>query len=134
MMQSLLSSIFKLNKSANEQTTTTLNNNYETIDHPYDPTLKLCIYHEKQMKEMCALHALNNLFQERFFTKKLLDDLSNALCAEQSSDSWINPNKSVLGTGNYNVSVIMRAVQLKDHECVWFNKNKYNNDSRHISM
>lgn len=33
------------------------------------------IYHEKQVKELCALHALNNLFQESFFSKQILDDL-----------------------------------------------------------
>lgn len=33
------------------------------------------IYHEKQVKELCALHALNNVFQETFFTKAILDDL-----------------------------------------------------------
>lgn len=32
------------------------------------------IYHEKQCKQMCALHALNNLFQsETAFTKSDLD-------------------------------------------------------------
>jgi hypothetical protein len=34
-----------------------------------------CIYHEKQVKELCALHALNNLFQEKKFTKAILDEL-----------------------------------------------------------
>ena len=33
------------------------------------------IYHEKQVKELCALHALNNLFQETYFTKPILDNL-----------------------------------------------------------
>lgn len=33
------------------------------------------IYHEKQVKELCALHALNNVFQDRFFTKATLDEL-----------------------------------------------------------
>ena len=33
------------------------------------------IYHEKQIKELCALHALNNLFQENFFTKTILDQI-----------------------------------------------------------
>ena len=34
------------------------------------------IYHEKQSKELCALHALNNLFQnEKAYTKKDLNDI-----------------------------------------------------------
>ena len=36
------------------------------------------VYHERQMKELCALHALNNLFQsKRAFTKKDLDEICN---------------------------------------------------------
>ena len=33
------------------------------------------IYHEKQVKELCALHTLNNLFQEKYYTKAKLDDI-----------------------------------------------------------
>jgi josephin len=34
------------------------------------------IYHEKQSKEMCALHALNNLFQDpNAFSRKQLDEM-----------------------------------------------------------
>ena len=34
------------------------------------------IYHEKQIKELCALHALNNLFQDgEAFSKQDLDDI-----------------------------------------------------------
>ncbi len=33
------------------------------------------IYHEKQVKELCALHTLNNLFQEKYYTKAILDDI-----------------------------------------------------------
>jgi hypothetical protein len=33
------------------------------------------IYHEKQEKQLCALHSLNNLFQERIFSKANLDDI-----------------------------------------------------------
>lgn len=34
------------------------------------------IYHERQVKELCALHSLNNLLQEKdAFTQKNLDDI-----------------------------------------------------------
>lgn len=78
------------------------------------------IYHEKQVKELCALHALNNVFQERFFTKATLDEL----CVELSPQEFINPHRSILGRGNYNVNIIMKAVQLKEHEAIWFDKRK----------
>ncbi|XP_003700379.1 josephin domain containing [Megachile rotundata] len=78
------------------------------------------IYHEKQIKELCALHALNNLFQERGFNKQKLDQI----CYSLSPDVWINPHKSLLGFGNYDINVIMAALQQKGREAVWFDKRR----------
>ncbi|XP_074649250.1 josephin-1-like [Tubulanus polymorphus] len=79
------------------------------------------IYHEKQSKEMCALHALNNLYQDsKAFSKKQLD----SICYSLSPASMINPHKSMFGFGNYDVNVLMSAVQLKDSEAIWFDKRK----------
>ncbi|XP_054285000.1 josephin-like protein [Macrosteles quadrilineatus] len=79
------------------------------------------IYHEKQVRELCALHALNNLFQEKkAFTKAELDDI----CQSLSPDVWINPHRSVLGLGNYDVNVIMTALQRRGYEAIWFDKRK----------
>ncbi|BES96056.1 Josephin [Nesidiocoris tenuis] len=79
------------------------------------------IYHEKQVKELCALHALNNLFQSRdAFTKAELDEI----CQSLSPHVWINPHKSLLGLGNYDVNVIMSALQKKGCEAIWFDKRK----------
>lgn len=41
-----------------------------------------------------------------------------------SPDDLINPHKSILGRGNYNINVVMKAVQLKDYEAIWFDKRK----------
>lgn len=79
------------------------------------------IYHEKQIKELCALHALNNLFQQRHFFSKLELD---SVCHSLSPDVWINPHKSFLGLGNYDINVIMKALQSKGLETVWFDKRK----------
>ncbi|XP_061931605.1 josephin-2 isoform X1 [Apis cerana] len=78
------------------------------------------IYHERQVKELCALHALNNLFQERRFSKQELDQI----CYSLSPDVWINPHKSLLGLGNYDINVIMAALQRRGHEAVWFDKRR----------
>ncbi|KAI1296677.1 Josephin-2 [Halotydeus destructor] len=79
------------------------------------------LYHEKQSRQLCAMHALNNLFQEEAFTQKDLDDLCQSLAPECK---FINPHKSPLGLGNYDVNVLMSAVQSKNHEAVWFDKRK----------
>lgn len=33
------------------------------------------VFHEKQRLELCAIHALNNVLQERVFTKETADDI-----------------------------------------------------------
>ncbi|XP_070581376.1 josephin-1-like [Ptychodera flava] len=79
------------------------------------------IYHEKQKRELCALHALNNVFQDgQAYNKQMLDDI----CQSLAPSSMVNPHRSVLGLGNYDVNVIMAALQLKDCEAIWWDKRK----------
>jgi len=79
------------------------------------------IYHERQVREMCALHALNNLFQnESAFSKAELD----SLCYKLSPDAYFNPHKSIFGMGNYDVNVVIAALQTKGYETLWFDKRK----------
>ncbi|XP_068144934.1 josephin-like protein [Drosophila tropicalis] len=79
------------------------------------------IYHEKQTRQLCALHALNNLFQgAESFSKAELDDI----CINLSPDTWVNPHRSVLGLGNYDINVIMTALELRNYQTVWFDKRK----------
>lgn len=66
------------------------------------------------------MHALNNLFQERGFSKQELDQI----CYSLSPDVWINPHKSLLGLGNYDINVIMAALQKRGREAVWFDKRR----------
>ncbi|XP_032834332.1 josephin-1 [Petromyzon marinus] len=79
------------------------------------------LYHERQRRELCALHALNNVFQDGgAFNKEQLDEI----CQRLSPDSMLNPHKSMLGTGNYDVNVIMAALQTKACEAVWWDKRR----------
>ncbi|CAF0801132.1 unnamed protein product [Brachionus calyciflorus] len=78
------------------------------------------IYHEKQKKELCALHTLNNLFQDNFYTKQKLDQICIELCPQE----WLNPHRGLFGRGNYNINIIMKALQLRDHEAIWFDKRR----------
>lgn len=79
------------------------------------------VYHEKQIKELCALHALNNLFQNpKSFSKVDLDEI----CLNLSPQSWMNPHRSMLGLGNYDINVIMAALQKKGYETNWFDRRK----------
>ncbi|RNA40202.1 josephin-2 [Brachionus plicatilis] len=78
------------------------------------------IYHEKQKKELCALHSLNNLFQDNFYTKADLDQICIELCPQE----WLNPHRGILGRGNYNINIIIKALHLRDHEAIWFDKRR----------
>lgn len=84
-------------------------------------TTSFKIYHERQSKQLCALHALNNLFQNPSFSKQDLD----TLCKELAPDHKIfNPHRSILGLGCYDVNVIIAALSKKDLDVVWFDKRK----------
>ncbi|XP_044533495.1 josephin-1 isoform X2 [Gracilinanus agilis] len=78
------------------------------------------IYHEKQRRELCALHALNNVFQDsNAFTRETLQEIFQRL----SPNTMVTPHKkSMLGNGNYDVNVIMAALQTKGYEAVWWDK------------
>nr|CAG4652297.1 EOG090X0HOM [Triops cancriformis] len=81
----------------------------------------LPIYHERQRLQLCACHALNALFQDpNAFNQASLDELSNQL----AHSSFINPHRSFLGLGNYDVNVLMLAVQQKGCEMSWFDKRR----------
>eukprot|EP01098_Paradermamoeba_levis_P001260 TRINITY_DN11419_c0_g1_i1.p1 TRINITY_DN11419_c0_g1~~TRINITY_DN11419_c0_g1_i1.p1 ORF type:complete len:164 (-),score=33.89 TRINITY_DN11419_c0_g1_i1:72-563(-) len=78
------------------------------------------ILHEKQNLQQCGIHCVNNLLQEKAYGKKDFDEI----CLELAPDSLFNPHKSILGTGNYDVNVIMNSLFKKDLAVKWFDKRK----------
>lgn len=80
------------------------------------------IYHEKQRRELCALHALNNVFQDgAAFSREALQEIYQRL----SPSTLVTPHKkSMLGNGNYDVNVIMAALQTRGFEAVWWDKRR----------
>lgn len=68
---------------------------------------------------LCAVHTLNNLFQDKnAYSKADLDAISHRL----SPDAFVNPHKNMLGLGNYDVNVLMVALHWREYEAVWFDK------------
>lgn len=79
------------------------------------------IYHERQRKQLCALHVLNNLLQEKdAFTEAQLDQI----CTELTPSKFMNPHRSMLGLGNYDVNVLTAALQTRNLNLVWFDRRK----------
>lgn len=54
------------------------------------------------------------------FSKETLDQI----CSTLSPDEYINPHKSILGLGNYDVNAIMVALESKLMNLIWFDKRK----------
>lgn len=54
------------------------------------------------------------------FTKQSFDMICNSL----SPDDMINPHKSFFGIGNYDVNCIMKALEMKNYDLIWYDKRR----------
>ncbi|CAG8649297.1 15711_t:CDS:2 [Funneliformis mosseae] len=95
-----------------------------------DRVTKRTVYHERQRLWFCGQHTLNNLFQDKVFTKEQLDNIALKLAESTSSASstrktyFINPHKSVFEVGNYDINVLEMALKEKGLEVQWFDVRK----------
>ncbi|KAF6288250.1 Josephin domain containing 2 [Rhinolophus ferrumequinum] len=80
----------------------------------------LPVYHERQRLELCAIHALNNVLQQQLFSQEAADEI----CKRLAPDCRLNPHRSLLGTGNYDVNVIMAALQGLGLAAVWWDRRR----------
>ncbi|PKA55095.1 Josephin-like protein [Apostasia shenzhenica] len=97
-----------------------------------------CIYHERQRLQFCLLHALNNLLQvtcscfliflfqkKDSFTRAELDGIAEKLLHEDPKEgSWtplsviFKPHHNTF-TGNYDVNVLIAALEARSYRIVW---------------
>ncbi|NXQ51521.1 JOS2 protein, partial [Anthoscopus minutus] len=78
------------------------------------------LYHERQRLELCALHALNNLLQRPWLSKAAAD----GICQRLAPRARPNPHRSPLGTGNYDINVVMAALATLGLAAVWWDKRR----------
>jgi len=82
------------------------------------------VYHERQRWQLCGVHAVNNLLQRDAFSKADFD----ALCEEMDPRPaglrgllHFNAHReNVLGLGNFDVNVCLRALSSQDYRFRWF--------------
>ncbi len=92
-------------------------------------------YHERQRLMLCGVHALNNLFCNEAgeaaaaaappFSKASLDCIAESLQERHRSShqigawpgAFLNPHRSCLGLGNFDVVVLESAVAQR--KCSW---------------
>ena len=78
------------------------------------------MYHERQWWSLCGIHAINNLLQQPVCDKAYYD----SICDELSPSSsfvllHVNPHRSILGIGNYDVNVLMMVLQRHGLQVKW---------------
>ncbi|XP_056372224.1 josephin-2-like, partial [Oenanthe melanoleuca] len=78
------------------------------------------LYHERQRLELCALHALNNLLQRPWLSKAAAD----GICRRLAPRARPNPHRSPLGTGSYDVNVVMAALGTLGLAAVWWDRRR----------
>ncbi|KAI4306635.1 hypothetical protein L6164_029896 [Bauhinia variegata] len=87
------------------------------------------IYHERQRLQYCLLHSLNSLFQQKdTFTRARLNAIAEELLLKDSNrETWtplslvLKPHHNVL-TGNYDVNVLIAALEEKGKNVVWHDR------------
>ncbi|KAJ3700686.1 hypothetical protein LUZ61_004391 [Rhynchospora tenuis] len=93
------------------------------------------LYHERQRLQLCLLHALNNLFQDKHaFTRGDLNAIAHQLQLDdphQENDKWwmltlpslvFKSHHNAL-TGNYDVNVLIAALEGSRHKkVVWHDR------------
>ncbi|XP_077645946.1 josephin-2 [Lonchura striata] len=77
-------------------------------------------YHERQRRQLCALHALNNLLQRPWLSQASAD----RICQRLAPRARPNPHRSPLGTGNYDVNVVMAALRSLGLAALWWDKRR----------
>ncbi|KAL3328116.1 hypothetical protein AABB24_035652 [Solanum stoloniferum] len=90
---------------------------------------KVKIYHERQRLQFCLLHSLNNLFQGKdTFTRSDLNTIAEKLDVDNPNRGSWNPVSFVFRphhneiTGNYDINVLIAALQHKAKTVVWHDK------------
>lgn len=81
-------------------------------------TSKSSVYHEKQSRWRCGLHAVNALLRRKAFTPTSLDEIADSLVFEDRQ-SWFNPHRSALGLGDYDANVLLIALERQGLSSKW---------------
>lgn len=78
------------------------------------------LYHEKQRLQLCLVHTLNALLQRSEFTKADLDCIAENL----HNSRWFNRHRSMFGLGDYDVNVLIAALETKNLTLNWFDSRR----------
>ncbi|XP_020594337.1 josephin-like protein [Phalaenopsis equestris] len=96
------------------------------------------VYHERQRLQFCLLHALNNLLQkEDSFSRAELDSIAEKLDHDDPDKGRWTPLSVIFKThhnkltGNYDVNVLISALETRNKKVVW---HDHRNSSASINL
>jgi hypothetical protein len=70
------------------------------------------LFHQKQVLLNCAVHCLNNLYQEAWLDAKRMDAIADDIAKVEGVSIWWNPYRSLIPrVGNYDILVITEALK-----------------------
>lgn len=70
----------------------------------------MCMYHERQSRQLCLQHTLNNILQKPEFSQKDLNRIAGELSPGHSFLSVLGSQHFTRWIGNYDVSVLEVAL------------------------
>lgn len=82
------------------------------------------IHHEKQILQLCAIHALNHIIQHSHGPLFTATDLNNLADSYHSGWRITNPHRSIWGTGNFDADMCIAALSSRSLDCSWFDKRR----------
>lgn len=83
------------------------------------------VYRERQSRFRCGLHAVNALLKRRAYTPEALDAIADSLLSQHHTTStrFRHPHRSLFAMGDYDVNVLLVALQEKRIETTWLSES-----------
>lgn len=88
------------------------------LNHSDTSVDKRVVYHEKQQLWRCGLHAVNALLKRPVYTAADFGAIADSI-APESRMPWSHPHRSVFGLGDYDVNVLMCALEKAGLRAEW---------------
>lgn len=98
------------------------------------------MYHERQRRQLCGVHAINNLLQRAETNKEELDGIAKELTltekrlldskAELSTMDGVSSRHGTPLLGNYSLEVVQKALERRDVSLSWLSSGSLQTTSR----
>ncbi len=79
---------------------------------PSTPWQQDTIYHERQSRQFCGLHCINNMFQRKVYTKQEMDSIADEMYQKELAlyQDETKPNSKILLSNSHRSSYFILFV------------------------